>query len=463
MLARTSDVNGAERIVGLRPHGSGQQYEVKWYGQEETTWEAASRVRKQIPLLVQEYEQRQMQLSQQTSQPQSQQQQQQQQRQQEGDTTDEGAPLLHAVVVPSSDSIMREQMAALEQLVREQSQQMREQSQQLQQLRASPIPSPQLSPQLSPIVSQHNPSASATLPEQSRFARKEPRSQDLREYDGAAGVKLDEWLQELALAADLYELNARETVKFAASRLRGAALQWWLALDAQERMTVTNANTLAAALRARFQPVTASRTAREQLDKLQQGSHHINDYIADFQRLRTSLPTMGEDDALYAFERGLRRDLAEKLRMQGVSTLRDAIAMAARVGGLSQVAATGSQSRAAAAHQMEVDDTGAASLDDRITRAVLNAMQAQGGVSGLGAKTQTQRGYNSERGASARGGGAARGGRGGRVGGRGGFTYTIPGVPAALVEQRRAAGQCLRCGSMEHRGMECPNAPSATQ
>ena len=449
MLARASAADGAERVVGVRTRGSGQQYEVKWRGQEETTWEAASRAKRQIPQLVQEFEQRQ-----------AQQQQQQQHRQQSGDTTGEGAPLLQAVVVPSGDSAMREQMAALEQLVREQ-------SLQLQQLRAAPVPSPQLSPQLSPqqspALAQRSLTAAAAAPEQSRFARKEPRSQDLREYDGAAGVKLDEWLQELALAADLYELNARETVKFAASRLRGAALQWWLALDAQERVAVMDASALAAALRARFQPVTASRTAREQLDKLQQGSRHINDYIADFQRLHTLLPTMGQEDALYAFERGLRRDLSEKLRMQGVATLREAIAMAARVGGLLQTAAPASQGRAAAANQMEADHgESPSSLDDRISRAVLNAMQTQGGAAGLGAKTQTHRGYNSERGASSRGGGT-RGGRGGRVGGRGGFTYTIPGVPAALVDQRRAAGQCLRCGSVEHRGMECPNAPSATQ
>jgi hypothetical protein len=34
-------------------------------------------------------------------------------------------------------------------------------------------------------------------------------------------------------------------------------------------------------------------------------------------------------------------------------------------------------------------------------------------------------------------------------------------VPASVVEQRRAAKQCLRCGSGEHIGMECPNIPSA--
>jgi hypothetical protein len=52
--------------------------------------------------------------------------------------------------------------------------------------------------------------------------------------------------------------------------------------------------------------------AREQLDRLQQGSRGINDYIAEFQQLSTQigLASLGEDNALYAFERGLRRDIA---------------------------------------------------------------------------------------------------------------------------------------------------------
>jgi Retrotransposon gag protein len=446
-------------VVGMRKLGPGHQYEIKWHGQAATTWEAASRVRKQIPLLVQAFEQAQQQ-------PQPQQQQQQQQQRQEGATDD--APLLQAVVAAAASgdgaddsSAMREQMAALEQLVRDQAQQMRTQAQQLQQLQASPAHSPQLSPHPSPQLQ------AASVP-QSRFARKEPRAQDLREYEGAPGAKLDEWLQELSLATFLYQLNAVEASSFGVSRLRGAALQWWLALDAAQQGQLQQPHALAAALRARFQPVTAARSAREQLDRLQQGSRPINDYIAEFQRLHTQLPSMAPDDALYAFERGLRRDLAEKLRVQGVTTLQDAIALAARVGGLLQNSAGAAQSsRSAAANQMDVDDGDGASLDERIQRAVLNALSsgAHGSGAGMGAKSQTQRGYQQER--SAPGGrGGSRGGRvGGRFGGRGGagVSFTIPGVPAAIVEQRRAAGQCFRCGSGEHRSMECPNAPTASQ
>ncbi|MDR3741048.1 MAG: retrotransposon gag domain-containing protein, partial [Terracidiphilus sp.] len=284
---------------------------------------------------------------------------------------------------------MLAQMEAMQRLLREQ-------AHQLQQLRGSPQASPTHSPQPSP---QQAPPTPASLAPQSRFARKEPRAQDLREYDGASGAKLDEWLQELQLATFLYKLNTVEASSFGVSRMRGAALQWWLALTAAQQDALTDPTALAAALRARFQPVTAARVAREQLDHLQQGNRSVNDYIADFQRLRTQLPSMAEEDALHAFERGLRRDLAEKLRVQGVSSVQEAIAMAARIGGLMQ-AGSSHVGRSAHAHQMEIDDgDGAAtSLDDRITKAVLNAMQAQqGGMSGMGAKTQTHRGYANER------------------------------------------------------------------
>ena len=261
-------------------------------------------------------------------------------------------------------------------------------------------------------------------------------------------AKLDEWLQELALATDLYELNAREALKFAVSRLRGAALQWWLALSAGARAAVGDADALGQALRTRFQPVTTARVAREQLLALQQGGRHVNDYIAEFQRLHTQLPSMAEEDAQHLFERGLRRELAEKLRVQGVNSLQDAIAMAARVGGLLQ-APTAPHGRTAAVNQMDVDDGDGPSLDDRIQRAVLNAMSAHSS-SGMGAKTQTQRGYAQERqqnGGGARGG--SQGGRGGRFGQRG--PPVVPGVPEAVVRQRMDAKQCVRCGREGHR------------
>jgi len=443
------------RVLGARKQGSGQQLEIQWHGRQATTWEAASRMRREYPLLVQAFEQ--------------------QQQSVEGET-DEPALQVEAVTEqsggapPQDSAAMQKRLDEMSQLIQQQAQEAEKQRALIAQLRASPAHSPQSSanpsPQPSPQQQSRRGPATAAVAEaaaaaaaaaQSRFAKKEPRATDLREYDGAAGDKLDAWLEELQLARMLFELNEREATRFAVSRMRGAALQWWLAMSSEETAANGTVQALAASLRARFQPITAAHTAREQLDKLAQGSRSVNEYIADFQRLRTRLPNMAEEDALHAFERGLRRDLAEKLRVQGVQTLQAAIVMAARVGSIMQAAAPKSS-----LHQMDVDegDSSAGRLD-RI-EAALNAMHARD-TSGMGAKTQTHHGYTQQRDAQRGGRGSFRGGRG--RGGRG-FGQRgppeVPGVSEQVVRQRMDAQQCVRCGQEGHRSPACPNSISGS-
>ena len=191
---------------------------------------------------------------------------------------------------------------------------------------------------------------------------------------------------------------------------------------------------------------------------LRQGGRGINEYIADFQRLLAQLPSMAEEDALFAFEAGVSREIAVELRKQRTQTVADAISLAAHVGSVSVAAPA--QGRLSAANQMDVDDGDAAGMEDRIARSVLNALQGQSsGFQGLGAKTQTQRGYASERDGGR--GGAARGGRGGRFGGGQRPLPVVPGVPSDVVRQRLDAQQCVRCGADGHRSPACPNAISA--
>ena len=250
-------------MLGIRKMGAGQQYEIKWRGQQETTWEAASRVRKEIPQLVQEFEQ--------------QQQQQQPPPAKEGSADSDVQMQFDVVVQPEGgvapdNASLQQQVAELAQLVKQQAQRAEEQQQRarqqeklIEQLRASPAHSAQSSVHASPQRSPHQESrslaaaaAAASSEPQSRFARKEPRAQDLREYDGAAGGKLDTWLKELARAAELYELSARETVKFGVSRLQEAALDWWMDLSTDSKAVINCREALAAALRKRFQPITAA-------------------------------------------------------------------------------------------------------------------------------------------------------------------------------------------------------------
>jgi hypothetical protein len=316
---------------------------------------------------------------------------------------------------------LREQVAALRELVEQQAAEADQQQQQ-------------------------QPQQQQRQPQTSRFARKEPRAQDLREYDGNDGSKLDTWLDELGAAVDLFELTPQETVRFGASRLRGAARLWWNALGQNGKAAINNADALTAALRTRFQPVTTGKVARIQLDQLQQGNRHINDYIADFQRIHASLPKMDEQDAIHAFERGLRADLAVKLREHAVETVAAAIALAARIGGLTAATATNPHGRpaAAAVNQMDIDAGG---IQQLVNTAVLNALRMQ----------------SIDGGASERGGRGHRGRRsfGGRAAGRR-PPPNIPGVPSNIVQQRWDAKQCLRCGAADHLALSCPNAISAS-
>jgi hypothetical protein len=445
----TNSTAVVERVLGIRkaPTGNGQQYEIKWQGQQEATWEAASRIRRQIPDLVRAFEESL---------------QQQQNDVLMEDVEEDAANGEEGVAdraignqsrqLAADGSDMRAQMEAMQQLLREQ-------AQQLQQLRASPTHSPQSSPR----VAESAAAAAAVAPAAPR--RKEPRLSDLSEYNGASGDKLDAWLAELRRCARYYQLGGSEAVEFAVVRLRDSADIWWAALSSETQAEISSVEALAAALRGRFQPVTTARVAREKLHALQQGGRHVDDYIAEFQKLHAQVPDMAEPDARAQFMRGLRRELATKLEDADWESmpLVTVISKAARIGGRTAPTVQPPTVMAkASVNQMDVDD--GADMEDRIARSVLNALQSQSSGAGLGAKTQTQRGYNDRvGGASGRGGVRFGGGRGGRFGNRGSITYNIPGVPAALVEQRRAAGQCLRCGSGDHRGMECPNAPSATQ
>ena len=279
--------------------------------------------------------------------------------------------------------------------------------------------------------------------EPSRFARKEPRAQDLPEYLGGADGKLDEWLVKLRMVQRLFQLSEADAVLFGASRLGSAALQWWDTVGDAARSQIATQAALGEALRARFQPVATERAARDALMTLQQGGGHVNKYIEEFQRLRALVPTMAEPDALYLFQRGLRRDLAEKLLIEGVTKLQDAINMAARVGSVTHQA----QARPGAGlHRMEAPVDGVAAELAEL-RAQLNAIQQhQGG--------QLQRGGRPSQ--------HGRGGRGGFGSGRGGRqSLSIPGVPDDVIQQRKEAGLCFRCGSDQHRSAYCGNSVNA--
>jgi hypothetical protein len=261
-----------------------------------------------------------------------------------------------------------------------------------------------------------------------------PKMSDLSEYHGASG-KLDDWLAELRTMARLCKMAKQDIVDFAAARMRGAALHWWEGMSADAQAAITDTTLLAAALRKRFQPITASETARARLRKLQQSTRSTDDYILEFQELYAKVPDMSAADALFDFMHGLHKTVADQLRIQGVKTINDAYETAARVSGLTTQAHHAPPANAL---------TGIFPKDDNTST------------------TQQQYPRNN-----------TRGYRGGRGGGRAPFNRgaegqqrapptTAPLIPQEVREKRREQGACFRCGQSGHMARACPNAVSVS-
>lgn len=192
-----------------------------------------------------------------------------------------------------------------------------------------------------PIVDVH----AAALPRNGR-----PRLPAPPSYDGRSSTALDGWLRELQQQFDWYRMtDDAERLQFVGALLKGVALDWWANLvdsngAAQSESTrPTTYADFATRLRSRFQPINSAQTARTKLDSLRQGpKQSTNDYISEFRTLLVRVPDMSEGDRVHRFITGLRPAVATQLRVQGVTTLDAAIAMAARIGSIAEYGAVSS-------------------------------------------------------------------------------------------------------------------------
>ena len=155
-------------------------------------------------------------------------------------------------------------------------------------------------------------------------------------YEGKA-TSLDKWVADLQQQFEWYGITVdADRMRFATGFLDGSARDWWTAIAPAARPTAFS--DFVAALRKRFQPVTSAETARAKLAVLQQGKSSIHDYVSAFRQLLVAVPSMGEDDRLFQFTRGLRPSIATQLRVHGVASVDAAIEMATRVGSLGELA-----------------------------------------------------------------------------------------------------------------------------
>lgn len=295
-------------------------------------------------------------------------------------------------------------------------------------------------------------------PHQGAPRQERPRLPAPPSFDGK-GSALDAWEAEIRKQIVWYRTPLADEVSTATAFLSDAAYDWWTHLQSASKGSIVDLTSLVSALRGRFQPVTTAEMARVRISKLTQGKSSINDYVAAFRKLLTSLSTMSEDDRLFNFVRGLKPEIATQIRVQGVKTLEAAIEMASRMGTMGEYGALA----AAAAHGRAADGHG-----DAMDLSVLGL----DGIEGLEAESTSASSFSSSKGvsleqfqlllAAMRDGRRPLPGKGANPkSGRfddGRFRYGE--LSRAEMDAHYAAGTCFVCGKAGHRANKCKKGSS---
>jgi hypothetical protein len=145
-------------------------------------------------------------------------------------------------------------------------------------------------------------------------------------YNGTTAVNAETWLfqmEQYLKAAGVDDDQQRIAV--AVSYLRELASQWWINRAEIRRDAPQLWTTFKAAVRERFQPVSASRTARAALRSLQQGNESVAEYQAQFYKLIQLINDMNEADQIEHFLLGLRSSIAAEVDRCNPQTLQQAM------------------------------------------------------------------------------------------------------------------------------------------
>jgi hypothetical protein len=122
-----------------------------------------------------------------------------------------------------------------------------------------------------------------------------------------------------------------QKVAVASSYLKEAAFAWWENRCRQPFPPRHDWLAFCAAVKERFQPLAASRTARAQLRSLQQGSMTVHDYSNKFYSIVQLIPDMSDADQVETFVHSLRRAIAREVDMREPKTLNEAMTTAQKV------------------------------------------------------------------------------------------------------------------------------------
>lgn len=261
-------------------------------------------------------------------------------------------------------------------------------------------------------------------------------------YDGTS-PPLDEWLAKMQQQFDYYNHESDSLrVHAGAASIAGPALDWW-----QQLVKIDDAPSkwgdFVEALRARFQPVTTERVARNELSALKQGRSAISVYVARFRTLLGRIPNMDAATQLHQFEQGLNEDLYKQLQAYHPSTLMEAINTSMRMGTSSHRGGGGDSMDL---NMISGDGNGGLSTEQQDSQLPVTHTQL---LAILAAHNKNPHGNRR----------FAPGASGGSTGPRG--LPTITGLTPAQVKKFMEEGRCFTCHEIGHVSRGCPNRSSS--
>ena len=155
-----------------------------------------------------------------------------------------------------------------------------------------------------------------------------PRIPDPSIFTGKTGAFVEEWLSQVQKQFDFhseYFTTDAARIKYALSFVLSPVVAWYKSCESVEPIDTWAA--FVAALLERYQPISASITARTNLDRLvQTGS--VTGYSAMFQSNLNSIKDMSSADQVHQFIRGLKQVLKFEVVKQHPTNIHDAINIA---------------------------------------------------------------------------------------------------------------------------------------
>lgn len=152
-------------------------------------------------------------------------------------------------------------------------------------------------------------------------------------FAGAVGTSVEEWLR---LVTRFIDFNPTEfgseaiKIQWAELYLGIDAAHWLKGLRAElatEGRTIPTFDDLAAELRSRYQPLNASVSARQRLDKLTQ-TGSVSAYNSIFLKIVTEIPDMDGGSRLHHYTKGLKQTAQFEVVRQGSKTVHQAMGVA---------------------------------------------------------------------------------------------------------------------------------------